>query len=132
MTFVRKAYLGLLWLALAGTVVQFFLAGIGIFGGGFGAHETLGIILHLPVAALLLILALVAIRPLSLMGLAVLFSIVLFFQPFWTEFDASGLAALHVVFPLVILGLGGYLERRTRALIGATAAPTPARAQPAA
>ena len=121
---VRTAYYWLLVLALAGVVTQFILAGLGIFGEtGFGAHETLGIILHIPVAALLLILALIAIRPMPLLGMAAAFSVLLFLQPFWVpQGETRWIGALHVVLPVALLGLGFALARRLKPLIRTPAA----------
>jgi hypothetical protein len=54
------SYVGLIWLFLAALVVQTFLAGLGLFGGGdMEPHIFVGWLLHLPVA-LVLVAALVA------------------------------------------------------------------------
>ena len=48
-SYARYAFVGLVWLYLAGLTVQTFLAGIGIFGieRDFDLHRSLGYLLHL-------------------------------------------------------------------------------------
>lgn len=82
----RWAYPILAWLFVAGLLVQVFLAGLGLFGGGrdFAAHVNLGWLLHL--APLLILLA----AALSRAG-----------RRHWTW--ALGLAAVVFVIPIVVL-----------------------------
>ena len=123
---VRVAYLVILWLSLLGVVVQFFLAGLGIFNAtDFDAHEVLGLILHIPVAAILLILALIGVRPRSNLLLAVAYSVLMFLQPFWVGFDddAPEAAALHVLLPAFILGIGFMLSERLRPVVWGARGP---------
>jgi Family of unknown function (DUF6220) len=103
----RQAYLGLGILFNVGVVVQFFLAGLGIFGAeSFAAHRDLGNVLHLA-TVLLLILALVGRigrrDVLLTLGLVVLVTVQIALPE--TRDDAPGIAAFHPVLALAILGL---------------------------
>lgn len=103
----RQAYLGLGILFNVGVVVQFFLAGLGIFGAeSFAAHRDLGNVLHLA-TVLLLILALVGRigrrDVLLTLGLVVLVTVQIALPD--TRDDAPGIAAFHPVLALAILGL---------------------------
>jgi hypothetical protein len=124
---IRVAYLVVLWLSLLAVVIQFFLAGLGIFEEtSFDAHETLGFILHIPVAGILLILALIGVRPLANLVLAIVYSILLFLQPFWVDpfgDDTRWVAALHVLLPAFILGIGFALSARLRPVVWGPRSP---------
>jgi hypothetical protein len=103
----RQGYLGLGILFNVGVVVQFFLAGLGIFGAeSFAAHRDLGNVLH-AATVLLLILALVGRiggRDILLtLGLVVLVTVQISLPE--TRDDAPGIAAFHPVLALAILGL---------------------------
>ncbi len=121
MYYVRVAAFVFLALATLGVFLQFVFAGLALFGATtFDLHETFGYILHIPFALLPLILALVGFRPRwSLIGLVAVFAVVLFLQPFWVyaRDGTPALAALHVVFPPLLLALGLYLSWRSWQLV---------------
>ena len=104
----RYVYLGLVWLYIAGILVQVFLAGMGIFGvpRDFAPHVGLGWLLHL-VPVLLLIAAAVAKVGSRLIWWNVALLVVQFVQPIFAlaRTDSAALAALHPVLALVIFWL---------------------------
>jgi hypothetical protein len=104
----RYVYLGLVWLYVAGIVVQVFLAGMGLFGTSrdFEPHVGLGWILHL-VPVLLLIVAAVARVGSRLIWWNVALLVVQFVQPILalSRNDAPVVAAFHPVLALVIFWL---------------------------
>lgn len=110
---VRKAYLGVAWLFVAGVAVQFFLAGLGTFGGeGIGAHEALGHALTV-VSVLLLVLAVAARQGRTAIGGCAVLFLLVFLQSVWVqEFEEEVLGALHVFDALLIFALGHYLAQR--------------------
>ncbi len=104
----RYVYLALVWLYLVGILVQVFLAGMGLFGGGrdFEPHIGLGWLLHL-VPILLLIAAAVAKVGPRLIWWNVTLLVVQFIQPILAlaRHDAPVVAAFHPVLALVIFWL---------------------------
>ena len=110
----QSAYLVIAWLLLVAVIVQFFLAGLGVFGAeSFEAHRDFGGAFHL-LALLLLLLAIFVRRNRMDMILAlVLFVIVTvqFSLPNAVD-DAPGVAALHVVNALFIWIVGYHLAMR--------------------
>ena len=114
-SFLRIAYVGGTGLFLVVVVVQFFLAGLGVFGAtSFDAHTVLGHLLWM-LAVVLVVLAFLARLPrLTLLltgGLAVL-SVVQSVLPFLRD-DAPAVAALHPVLALAIFLLAHALVRRS-------------------
>jgi hypothetical protein len=113
-----QLYRGLAWLFVAGAVLQFFLAGLGVFGAAsFGPHQTVGKLLAL---ASLILLVLVAILALSgglsrgRVGLAALLLVLMVVQ--WSlvaafSEGAPALAALHPVNGLLVLSVAFALAR---------------------
>jgi hypothetical protein len=103
-----QLYRGLAWLVLAGAVLQFFLAGLGVFGAAsFEIHATEGTILFIA-SVILLVLAggLFLSGGLPRRGAALLvvlmvvqYSLVALFSE-----TAPALAALHPVNGLLVLG----------------------------
>src|SRR5919112_2145964 len=93
------------WVALliaAGAVVQFFLAGVGVFGAdSFDAHESLGWILH-TASLVVLIAAIVGPRTRDAIVLSVVFVVVFTIQVMLpgARDDSPWLAAFH---PLLAL-----------------------------
>jgi hypothetical protein len=114
MTQARVLFYGVAVLFLLGVAVQFFLAGLTVFGGtSIEAHRVLGFGL-MASALLLLILALVGRLPrrtvlltLLLLGLGVLQSVL-------TNIDVDEIAALHLVNALVIAFVAYALMQRSR------------------
>jgi hypothetical protein len=104
----RYVYLALLWLYVAGILVQVFLAGMGLFGAAkdFEPHVGLGWILHL-VPVLLLIVAAVARVGSRLIWWNVALLVVQFIQPIFAlaRDDTPVVAAFHPVLALVIFWL---------------------------
>lgn len=124
----RAAYRYLVALFFAGVVVQFFLAGLGVFrtqhdaaagravtdgrfGDNFDAHVTLGHIL-LIVGAVVFLTALAARlgrgRVLAALALPVLVEL----QSVFANAGPAGFRALHPVNAILILALSGFLAHR--------------------
>jgi lysylphosphatidylglycerol synthetase-like protein (DUF2156 family) len=113
-----QLYRALAWLFVAGAVIQFFLAGLGVFGAAsFGPHMTVGKLLWL---ASLILLVLAAILALSgglsrgRVGLAALLFVLMVVQ--WSLIEAfskgaPALAALHPVNGLLVLSVAFALAR---------------------
>jgi lysylphosphatidylglycerol synthetase-like protein (DUF2156 family) len=113
-----QLYRGLAWLFLAGAVLQFFLAGLGVFGAAsFGPHETLGKLLALASLILLVlavILALTGGLSRRRAGLAALLFALMVVQWSLVELfseSAPALAALHPVNGLLVLSVAFALAR---------------------
>ncbi len=118
---MRWSYVVYTWLILGAVIVQFFLAGLGVFGGGnnFEAHRNLGYAL-LFLMALDLVLAIVARLPWRIVGLTLLLPLLVVLQSVFIQLWESGqstLAAFHVVNALLIFSLCGYLALRSRSFI---------------
>jgi len=118
-------YLSVLF--MLGVVVQVFLAGLGIFGAeSFDAHKDFGGILH-GVTALILLAAIFGPRTRMDIGLSfgllVLTTVQLSLVGDSIREDAPGVAALHPVFALFVLGLAGVMAWRV--LGRGTAGPAP-------
>jgi hypothetical protein len=119
------------WLALLiaiGVVVQVFLAGLGIFGAeSFAAHEGFGWTLH-TAAILLFLLALIGPRTGrdigQSFGLLALMTVQILLVT--TRDDAPGLAALHPVLALFVLGLAFHIGMPAISRPRAASAPRPA------
>jgi len=108
------AYSGLAWLALALGVLQFFLAGLGIFGASsFSAHETAGYTFH-TIAVIVFLLALAGPRTGRDIGMGALFAVLATVQIYLPELrgDVPELAAVHPLLALLLLGLAAHIGRR--------------------
>jgi hypothetical protein len=111
---LSKGYSGLAWLALALGVLQFFLAGLGIFGASsFSAHEGVGYLFH-TIAVIVFLLALAGPRTGRDIGMGALFAILATVQVYLPELrgDAPELAAIHPLLALFLLGLAANIGRR--------------------
>ena len=111
---LSKAYSGLAWLALALGVLQFFLAGLGIFGASsFSAHEGVGYTFH-TIAVIVFLLALAGPRTGRDIGLGALFAVLATVQVYLPELrgDVPELAAVHPLLALLLLGLAAHIGRR--------------------
>ena len=111
---LSKAYSGLAWLALALGVLQFFLAGLGIFGASsFDAHEGVGYLFH-AIAVIVFLLALAGPRTGRDIGMGALFAILATVQVYLPELrgDVPELAAVHPLLALFLLGLAAHIGRR--------------------
>jgi hypothetical protein len=104
----RFVYLALVWIYLAGILVQVFLAGMGLFGVAkdFEPHVGLGWVLHL-VPVLLLIAAAVARVGSRLIWWNVALLVVQLIQPILATMrnDQPVVAAFHPVLALIIFWL---------------------------
>ena len=111
---LSKAYSGLAWLALALGVLQFFLAGLGIFGASsFDAHEGVGYLFH-TIAVIVFVLALAGPRTGRDIGMGALFAVLATVQVYLPELrgDVPELAAVHPLLALFLLGLAAHIGRR--------------------
>jgi hypothetical protein len=117
---MRWIYAVSAWLTLVVVIVQFFLAGLGVFAGDFQMHVALGYtILFL---MLVLVIALVARLPWRTLGLTALLPVLVFLQSIFIEAWNNGLAyiaALHVVNGLAIFSLAGILAVRSSVFLSA-------------
>ena len=105
------AYHGLALLIAIGIVVQVFLAGLGIFGAeSFSAHEGFGWTLH-TAAIVVFLLSLLGPRTGRAIGLGFGFLALMTIQIMLVgaRDDTPGLAALHPVLALFVLGLALYI-----------------------
>lgn len=118
----RLTYQILAWLFVVGALLQFFLAGLGVFGTGasFEIHATLGIILVLVSIALLILAGLMTLTGnltwhyvTSVSGLVVLMIVQYLLVELFSE-RVAALAALHPLNGLIVLGLAVYLATESR------------------
>jgi FtsH-binding integral membrane protein len=120
------------WVALliaAGAVVQFFLAGVGVFGAdSFDAHESLGWILH-TASLVVLIAAIVGPRTRDAIVLSVVFVVVFTIQVMLpgARDDSPWLAAFHPLLALAVLGLAVRIGMPALSRRRGASAPRPAR-----
>jgi hypothetical protein len=108
------AYSAAAWIVVALGLVQFVLAGMGIFGASsFSAHESVGGILH-GITILVFLLAIAGPRTGRDIGmgfaLAALTTIQISLPG--TRDDAPGLAAFHPFLALFVLGLAAHIGMR--------------------
>jgi hypothetical protein len=106
------------WIILVAVIVQFFLAGMGVFAGAsnFQVHAMVGYSIFF-VMLIGLLVALIARLPLRIIGLVALLPVLVLLQSVFIEFWHTGLAvlaALHVVNGLAIFSLAGFLALRSR------------------
>jgi hypothetical protein len=104
---LSTAYSGLGWLIVLLGVLQFFLAGLGIFGAeSFSAHEGFGWTLH-TAAIVVFLLSLLGPRTRRAigMGFGLLALMTVQILLVGTRDDTPGLAALHPVLALFVIGL---------------------------
>jgi hypothetical protein len=124
---LSTAYSGVAWVIVALGVLQFFLAGLGIFGAeSFSAHETVGRILH-GLTVLVFLLAIAGPRTGRDIGMGFVLAAVTTLQTSLPELrdDSPWLASFHPVLALVVLGLAAHIGRR---YIGAGGSGAPAAA----
>ena len=124
---LSTAYSGLGWLIVALGVLQFFLVGLGFFGGeGFQAHTDVGWGLH-SLTVLVVLLAILGPRTRRDIVLALALFVMATVQTALPGLrdDAGWLAAFHPVLALAVLGLAAEIGRR---YIGAGGSGAPAAA----
>jgi Family of unknown function (DUF6220) len=123
----RLAYRGLAGLFVAGAVLQFFLAGLGVFGTGaaFEVHATVGAILAfasivlLALAGVLTLSGSLARRSAELAALLVVLMVVQYSLVELFSEAVPALAALHPVNSLLVLGVAMSLALERRLALSA-------------
>jgi hypothetical protein len=116
-------------LILAGGVVQFLLAGAGVFGAqSFEAHEGLGWMLH-TAAILVVIAAIVGPRTRQAIVISIVFFVVFTIQAMLpgVSDDAPWVAAFHPVLALAVLGFAAHIGMPAISRRRGASAPRPAR-----
>ena len=122
------AYSGLAWVIVALGVLQFFLAGLGIFGAeSFSAHENVGWTVH-TFTLLVFVLAIAGPRTGRDIGMGfVLAALTTLLTALpGLRGDAPWLAAFHPVLALLVLGLAAHIGRRYIGAGGAGGSDAPA------
>ena len=117
------AYSGAGWLVVALGVLQFFLAGLGIFGAeSFDAHKSVGFAIH-GITIVVFLLAIAGPRTGQDIGMGFVLAALTTLQislPGLRD-DAPWLAAFHPVLALLVLGLAAHIGRRYTGAGGAGA-----------
>lgn len=121
-TILRRVYVGFTWLFFVCVVVQFFLAGLGVFvsPSDFMFHAMFGGIILL-VGLIGLILSFAARLSWRTTGYTALLPVLVLVQSTLVEFGHSGLhliAAFHTVNALIVFSVAGYVALHARALAG--------------
>jgi hypothetical protein len=115
-------FYGLAVIYLLGVVVQFFLAGLAVFGStGFDSHRGLGYVLAV-ISAVLLALAIGAKSPRSLTALSAVLVALNAVQIVLVQIDIDEVEALHVVNALAIAFVANILVHRSRRYLAANLA----------
>ena len=132
MSSVRVAFAALAWLFLACVVVQFFLAGLGVFAGAenFEVHRQFGYLFGwLPV--IMLVLAAVGRLGRRWIGLSALLFVLFIMQSVFVVLRDSlpAVAALHPVNAVAIFFIAQHVARESRSL--QRTEPAVARTEPA-
>lgn len=115
--YFRWIYVGWLGLTVAAILLQFYLAGYGVFSfnglNGFGPHFVVGDLIG--IAGLIGIgLAFAARVPWRVTGLNGLFVVLMIIQFTLAHTGVAVISALHIVNGVLILGVVGYLTREAR------------------
>jgi Family of unknown function (DUF6220) len=111
---LSTAYSAAAWIVVALGLVQFLLAGMGIFGASsFSAHESVGGILH-GITVLVFLLAIAGPRNGRDIGMGFALAAITTIQISLPETrdDAPGLAAFHPLLALAVLGLAAHIGSR--------------------
>jgi hypothetical protein len=113
----RVVFYGLALVYMVGVVVQFFLAGLALFGStDYDIHRVLGFILGL-VAVVLMIIAVAAKMPRSLSGLSIVLVALNVLQIALIQIDIDEVNALHLVNALAIAFVANMLVHRSRRFV---------------
>jgi hypothetical protein len=133
--YLRWIYAGLFWVISAALVVQFFLAGWGVFAFAgippFDPHRALGDLIG--IAILLGIpLAFAARVPWRTTGINFGLFVLMFIQGTLAFAPQRGIAALHVVNAVLIFGVTLLLTREATTIARSARAPAPTQAPLAA
>ena len=122
---ITTVYSGLAMLIATLVLIQFFLAGLGMFGASsFESHRSVGYALH-GLTGLLFLLAIAGPRTGRDIGLSFGLLVLCTLQVYLPELrgDAPVLAAFHPLLALVIGGLAHSIGRRYMGRGGVSAAP---------
>jgi hypothetical protein len=109
----RILFFGLTAIYLLAVIVQFFLAGLGAFGGDWDAHSGVGFVVAIG-SLLLLVVAAVARLPRRMFFVTLLLVGLNALQIGLARIDVEELAALHPVNALVIVIVAYSLVQRSR------------------
>jgi hypothetical protein len=113
-------------LILVGGVVQFLLAGAGVFGAeSFESHKSLGWILH-TASIVVVIAAIVGPRTRRAIVLSIVLFVVFTIQVSLPQADEPWVAAFHPVLALAILGLAAHIGMPALSRGRGETAPRPA------
>ncbi len=115
----RKIRMAIMGLFLLGILVQFYLAGRGVFrpSEDFEAHEALGWMLHtVTLVVLVLTVAIKDLRNRVDIGLALALFVLATIQGLIASYETPGLGALHPVNALLVTGAAGGIFARDRRL----------------
>jgi hypothetical protein len=114
------AYRWALTLFLVDVALQFFFAGLGVFGAGFGAHIANSIVVAALSLLVLVLAAFARVGTRDIVLAVVMFLLAAFGQSLFRALADNGAfwGGMHALDGLVILGIGGFLHsgaiRRTR------------------
>ncbi len=123
---MRWAYTTVAWILFAAVIVQFFLAGLGVFVGAqnFEIHAMFGALILLG-ALVAVVCSFVARLPWKLIGLGALLPVLVFMQGALLALGHAvtpALAALHPVNGLLIFWLSGTMALRSTRYVRSAAA----------
>jgi hypothetical protein len=113
MTWTRPAFKWLIWLFCLGLAVQFFLAGLGVFGGGsIDPHRGLGSALQLVSILIVIVVALGPFEP-KLKGMALALVVLTVLQSLWAteSLKPMWLRSFHVFDAFLIVGLSIHMAK---------------------
>ena len=115
----RVAFYGVALVYLLGVVIQFFLAGLAVFGvRSYDAHRGLGFVLGV-ISLVLLALAIGAKMPRSMTALSTVLVALNAFQIVLIQIDIAEVNALHLVNALAIAFVANMLVHRSRRYLAA-------------
>jgi hypothetical protein len=113
MSQARILFFGLTAIYLLAVIVQFFLAGLGAFGGDWDVHSGVGFVVAIG-SLLLLVVAAVARLPRRMFFVTLLLVVLNALQIGLARVEVDELAALHPVNALVIVIVANSLMQRSR------------------
>jgi hypothetical protein len=115
----RVAFYGVALIYMLGVVIQFFLAGLAVFGvRSYDAHRGLGFVLGV-ISIVLLALAIGAKMPRSVTALSTVLLALNAFQIVLIQIDIAEVNALHLVNALAIAFVANMLVHRSRRYLAA-------------
>ena len=115
----RVAFYGVALVYMLGVVIQFFLAGLAVFGvRSYDAHRGLGFVLGV-ISLVLLALAIGAKMPRSMTALSTVLVALNAFQIVLIQIDIAEVNALHLVNAVAIAFVANMLVHRSRRYLAA-------------